>query len=338
MRKISKIIVSFVFTFVILSAFRFNTKAETISNKVYVGGENIGIKLNTGIEVIGKYEVETEHGKVEPWKNSNIQKGDYIISIEGIKVENNQSLLNILSSCKKDRLKLLIERNDKRFETSIDVVISINNQKSLGLYIKDKLMGIGTLTFIDPNDNYFASLGHGIYHNDELYDVSNGVILSSTVNSIRKATPGNAGEKKATLDNKVVGTILDNKITGVYGKILKNNYQNKNLIEIGKKEEIKIGPATIVTTLTDNIPKEYQIEIIDLVEQDNTGIKGIKIRVTDERLIKETGGIVQGMSGSPILQNGKLIGAVSHVIVDNPNVGYGMYIEWMIEDLNGAKK
>ncbi len=335
MRKINKILVSFILTFVMFLFIGYNVLAET--NKVYVGGENIGIKINTGIEVIGMYEVETDDGKVAPWKNSNIQKGDTIISVEGIKIDNNQTLLNILSSCKNNKIKLQIERNNKRFDTIIDVIISKNNQKSLGLYIKDKLMGIGTLTFVDPNDYYFASLGHGIYHNDELYNVSNGVILSSTVNSIRKATPGNAGEKKATLDNKVVGTILDNQITGVYGKIVNNNVSNKRLIEIGKKEDIKIGPATIITTLSDNIPKEYAIEIIDIAKQDNTDIKGLKIKITDERLLKETGGIVQGMSGSPIIQNDKLIGAVSHVIVDNPNVGYGMYIEWMINDLNKTK-
>lgn len=335
MRKINKILVSFILTFVMFLFIGYNVLAET--NKVYVGGENIGIKINTGIEVIGMYEVETDDGKVAPWKNSNIQKGDTIISVEGIKIDNNQTLLNILSSCKNNKIKLQIERNNIRFDTIIDVIISKNNQKSLGLYIKDKMMGIGTLTFVDPNDYYFASLGHGIYHNDELYNVSNGVILSSTVNSIRKATPGNAGEKKATLDNKVVGTILDNQITGVYGKIINNNVSNKRLIEIGKKEDIKIGPATIITTLSDNIPKEYAIEIIDIAEQDNTDVKGLKIKITDERLLKETGGIVQGMSGSPIIQNNKLIGAVSHVIVDNPNVGYGMYIEWMINDLNKTK-
>ena len=138
---------------------------------------------------------------VEPKSATNIQKGDNILCIDGVKVDNNQSLLNILSSCKKGKVNLLIERNDKKFETSIDIVISKNNQKSIGLYIKDKLIGIGTVTFIDPNGYYFGSLGHGIYNDNELLDVSNGLVLSSSVNSIRKATPGNAGEKKATIDN-----------------------------------------------------------------------------------------------------------------------------------------
>lgn len=335
MRKFSKILLAFIFSFVIISLFCFKVNAET-DNKVYLGGENIGIKLNTGIEVIGKYEVETTSGKVAPWKSSNIQKGDNILSIDGIKVNSNQNLLNILKSSKKTTANLLINRNNKTFETVIDIVISTNNQKSLGLYIKDKIMGIGTLTFIDPNDYKFASLGHGIYHNQELYSVNNGVILSSKVNSIRKATPGNAGEKTASLENTVIGSVVDNKVTGLYGKILKSSASKKRLIEIGTKENVHLGPATIVTTLTDNIPKEYTIEVIDIEEQSESDIKGIKIKITDKKLLSETGGIVQGMSGSPIIQDGKLIGAVSHVIVDNPTIGYGIYIEWMIEDLKNA--
>ena len=200
----SKFVKKLVFLFAaFLFLFQSNVfvSAQTYENKVYVGGQNIGIKINTGIEVIGKYEVETDNGKIAPWKNTNIQKGDNILCIDGVKVDNNQSLLNILSSCKKGKVNLLIERNDKKFETSIDIVISKNNQKSIGLYIKDKLIGIGTVTFIDPNGYYFGSLGHGIYNDNELLDVSNGLVLSSSVNSIRKATPGNAGEKKATIDN-----------------------------------------------------------------------------------------------------------------------------------------
>ena len=337
MKKISKIIIAFVFSFVLLITLNLNVSAKT-DNKVYLGGENIGIKINTGIEVIGKYEVETEDGKISPWKNSNIKKGDKIVSIERIKVNSNQDLLNILTTIKKDTAVLLIERDDKQFETTINVVISKNNQKSIGLYIKDKLMGIGTLTFIDPDTYSFASLGHGIYNNQELYLINNGVVLSSTVNSIRKATPGNAGEKSASLDNKVIGSIYDNKITGLYGKLLKTSVTKRTLIEVGKKEDVHLGPAKIVTTLTDNVPKEYDIEIIGLETQETTAIKGIKIKITDSVLIKETGGIVQGMSGSPIIQDGKLIGAVSHVIVDNPTTGYGMYIEWMINDLENANK
>ena len=337
MKKISKIFFTLVLSFVLLITFNINVFAES-KNKVYLGGENIGIKINTGIEVIGKYEVETTDGKVAPWKNSNIQKGDKIISIDRIKVDNNQSLLSILKTSKKNTAILLVERDSKQFETIINIVVSKNNQKSIGLYIKDKLMGIGTLTFINPDNYGFASLGHGIYNNQKLYLVNNGVVLSSKVNSIRKATPGNAGEKTASLDNQVIGSISDNKVTGLYGKLLKSSITKRRLIDIGKKEDVHLGPAKIVTTLTDNTPKEYDIEIIGIETQEKMDIKGIKIKITDETLLKETGGIVQGMSGSPIIQDDKLVGAVSHVIVDEPTTGYGMYIEWMIEDLKNVNK
>ena len=337
MKKISKIFFTLVLSFVLLITFNINVFAES-KNKVYLGGENIGIKINTGIVVIGKYEVETTDGKVAPWKNSNIQKGDKIISIDRIKVDNNQSLLSILKTSKKNTAILLVERDSKQFETIINIVVSKNNQKSIGLYIKDKLMGIGTLTFINPENYGFASLGHGIYNNQKLYLVNNGVVLSSKVNSIRKATPGNAGEKTASLDNQVIGSISDNKVTGLYGKLLKSSITKRRLIDIGKKEDVHLGPAKIVTTLTDNTPKEYDIEIIGVETQEKMDIKGIKIKITDETLLKETGGIVQGMSGSPIIQDDKLVGAVSHVIVDEPTTGYGMYIEWMIEDLKNVNK
>lgn len=332
MRKISKILLSFTLFFLIVTISNLNISAST--NKVYLGGENIGIKLNTGIEIIGKYEVETEQGKIKPWLSSNVEKGDTILSIDGVKVSSNQSLLNVLGTSKNDQVKLTLKRNNKIFDTTINVVVSKNNQKSIGLYIKDKVLGIGTLTFVDPNSLKFASLGHGIYDGNELYDVSNGVILSSTVNSIRKATPGVAGEKKASLNSSVIGSISSNSNTGLYGKVVKNFVKNKELIEIARQDEIKIGPASIVTTLTNNVPTKYDIEILEINSQKTKDIKGIKIKINDDRLIKETGGIVQGMSGSPIIQNGKIIGAVSHVVIDNPTIGYGMYIEWMLNDLN----
>lgn len=331
MKKISKILLTFVTLFSTIILFNMKVFANN-ENYVYLGGENIGIKVNTGIEVVGKYEVETTDGKIKPWKNSDIQKGDKIICVNGVKVDNNQSLLNILKTCKAKSTKLTVERNAKIFETPIDIVISSNNQKSLGLYIKDKILGIGTLTFIEPQSNLFASLGHGIYDENELSQIKSGVILKSTVNSVRKATPGNAGEKKATLDNKVVGTIYKNTNTGLYGKVVDSYIKNRKKVEIGLQEEVSIGPATIVTTLSDNITREYDIEIIEVNSQKTKDIKGLKIKITDQKLINETGGIVQGMSGSPILQNGKIIGAVSHVVVDNPTVGYGMLIEWMINE------
>mgnify|MGYP003293323099 CR=1 FL=1 len=333
--KFKKFIIICIITFfTFLIGPLYNINAEN-SEYVYLGGENIGIKLNTGITIVGKYEVETHNGKIKPWENSDIQNGDEIISIDSLKVSDNQSLLNVLLNSNKKTVKLEIKRKGKILTTTIDIVLSKSNQKSIGLYIKDKLLGIGTMTFIDPDTLVYGSLGHGIYHENELFENKQGVILSSKIDSIKKAEPGQAGEKRATLNQTVIGTVTNNTITGLYGKTLKNYIQDKKLIEVGHQDDVSIGKAEILTTLENNKVESYKIEIIGLEEQESIDIKGIKIKIIDDELINQTGGIIQGMSGSPIIQNGKIIGAVSHVTVDNPQIGYGMYIDWMLEE---AKK
>lgn len=331
MKKISKLFVAL--TFLLFSMFTINIISYANSNNnVYIGGENIGIKVNTGIVVIGKYEVETVNGKVSPWKNSNIEIGDEILSVNGLEVKDNANLINVLKNINSNTTKLEIMRGKNRFFTNIDIVLTKNDQKSLGLYIKDKLLGVGTITFINAENGNFASLGHGIYYDNNLYNGNNGVILDSTVESIKKGIPGDAGEIRSTLNNKVIGYIGKNTISGLYGKSIKTNFDKRKLIEVADVEEVQIGPAKILTTLDDNIVKEYNIEIISLEKQEYEQIKGIKIKIVDDNLINKTGGIVQGMSGSPIIQNDKLVGAISHVVIDNPTIGYGMYAEWMLNN------
>lgn len=327
-----KLIISLFLAFMLFSIIPFNSIQASEGEYVYLGGENIGIKLNTGVTIVGKYEVETDKGKVKPWNNSNIKTGDEIIALDGLKVSDNQSLLNVLLNSNKNSVRLDIKRNNKILTTTIDIVMSTNNQKTIGLYIKDKLLGIGTMTFINPDTLTYGSLGHGIYHENELFENKNGVILSSNIDSIKKAQPGVAGEKRATLNQNVIGTVTSNSITGLYGKTLKNYVKDKKIIEIGHQEEVVLGEAQIITTLENNKVESFNVEIIELEKQNDIDIKGIKLKITDESLIDKTGGIIQGMSGSPIIQNGKLIGAVSHVTVDNPQLGYGMYIDWMIKE------
>ena len=333
MKKYGKIVVTLVFLFISICSLRLISYASS-NNSVYVGGENIGIKINTGVVIIGKYEVDTADGKISPWKNSNIEIGDEIISINGLKVTDNKSLINVLKNIETSTTKLEILRNKTKFITNIDIVMTKNNQKSLGLYIKDKLLGVGTITFINSENGNFDALGHGIYYDNNLFARSNGVILDSNVDSIKKGIPGDAGEIRSSINSQVIGYISKNTISGLYGKSIKEQFKNKKLMEIAEINDIKIGKATILTTLDDNVVREYDIEIIELDHQKSENIKGIKIKITDERLINKTGGIVQGMSGSPIIQDGKLVGAVSHVVVDNPIIGYGMYAKWMYNNTN----
>ena len=222
-----------------------------------------------------------------------------------------------------------IKRDNKYYETNIDVVKTVSNEPSIGLYIKDKMLGIGTLSFV--YNNKFASLGHGIYENNELINLNNGDLTYSNVLSVQKATFNKAGEKRATLSSDTIGKINKIKDTGVYGNFSKSISKDK--IKLANINEVKCDKADIYTVLNGNNVERFAVEIIETKNQDSIQSKGIKVKVTDSKLISETGGIVQGMSGSPIIQNGKLVGVISHVTLDNPTIGYAVYAKWMYDEL-----
>lgn len=305
-----------------------NIKAN---NDIYVipGGESIGLKIETGVEIVGKYSVSTNNGKKNPWQKSNIEIGDYIEKVNDYNVENNESLLKILKQIDESSCILTIKRNNKLIKTNIDIVKTNTNEPSIGLYVKDKMLGIGTLSFV--YDNKFASLGHGIYENNELININNGDLTYSNVVSIKKATLNQSGEKRATLVSNKIGEIKTIKDSGVYGVI--SQKINKNKVKIADIEDVKCDDAVIYTVINGNKVETFDIEIIETKYQNSSNSKGIKIKVTDSLLLNETGGIIQGMSGSPIIQNGELVGVVSHVTLDNPMIGYAVYAKWMYEDL-----
>lgn len=332
MNKIIKKFLKIVSIFLFLSLFLSIQVHASSYNLVYLGGHSIGIKMNTGVYVVGKYDVPTTSGKISPWEHVNIEVGDKIEKINGITVENNTQLLEYLSHCDSSTVKLLINRNNDVFKEQIKVVKNLENESSIGLYIKDQIQGIGTLTFV-TNDGHFASLGHGVYENKQLINNINGKLYFSTVSSIIPSEPGNAGEKRASINTVEIGKLIQNDITGLYGTINLDKV-SKNEVEISNQKDIVTGPAQIYTTLTDNTIKGYDIDIISVNIQSKKAVKGIKFKVVDDELLSKTGGIVQGMSGSPIVQNGKIIGAVSHVTVENPVYGYGMHINFMIEEIN----
>lgn len=326
MKKSCKILAILLIMTILMSA----TKVKASNNQfVYLGGDSIGIRMNTGVYVVGKYHVTKSHEKISPWKNSNIEVGDLIESINGIKITSNAQLQKYISETNTSSLKLKIKRNETIINTQIDIVENNNHEKSIGLYIRDQILGIGTLTFITQN-NKFASLGHGIYDNKILVNALSGNLYTSSVQTIKKSEPGVAGEKRASLDNRIIGKITLNNITGLYGTV-NSVGDEKKLIEVANQKEVKTGPAEIYTVINGNKIESFAIEITDVSYQNSESVKGLKIRVTDQNLINKTGGIVQGMSGSPIVQNGKIIGAVSHVTLDNPLYGYGMHIQFMCE-------
>lgn len=318
--------------FLILCTFSIHLEAAGVPNYVIPGGESIGLQLETGVYIVGKYEVQTSNGNVAPWKDSDIQSGDKILMLDNQEIKHNQDIINVLQQHKhNDILSIQLLRKNTTIYTTIRVIENKNKVNSLGLYIKDRILGVGTLTFVNPKTNIYGALGHGVVDRNNELSLVNGFITRSRIDKITKAEPGSPGEKLASVSSSSIGTITKNKDIGIFGTI-DSRAISKPLMKVGKAREVKVGTAELWTVIEDEKVEKFQIEIIEIRKQSNPDIKGIKIKVTDQRLINKTGGIIQGMSGSPIIQDQKIVGAVSHVIVDNPLLGYGVYLEWMVEE------
>ncbi|MFT8314641.1 MAG: SpoIVB peptidase [Clostridium sp.] len=309
--------------------------------KVYPGGQPVGIKLNTqGVLVVGLSDIDSQNGKISsPAAQAGVQIGDSIIKIDGENVNNSKSVSEKLNKYKNSIMKVTIVREGKNIDKEIKPVKSdADNGYKLGLWVRDSTAGVGTLTFYHEKSGKFAALGHPITDVDTgtMLTVKDGNIINSSIISIKKGTKGNPGEVRGIFVNEgnPLGNIKTNTVSGIYGtsvKALKNNKLNKPM-EVGLRNDIKEGDAQILTTVDGEQPKLYNIKIEKLLSQDSPGPKSMVIRVTDSELLEKTGGIVQGMSGSPIIQNNKIVGAVTHVLINKPDVGYGIYMEWMLKD------
>lgn len=307
--------------------------------EVYPGGTSVGIKLSTkGVLVVGHSDIESVEGKVEsPAKNSGIELGDVLIKINGEEIQSSKDLSKKIKNLDSSKINVDYIRNGNIEKKEIDLEKE-NNEYKLGLWVRDSTAGIGTLTFYDKNTSIFGALGHPITDGDtnKPFIVRNGDLLNSSVISVRKGEKGSPGELKGLFVNEKesLATIEKNTEAGIFGEAsadLVNPTFNKPL-KVGFRNEIKEGAAKIITTIDENGPKMYDIEIVKLLPQEEPGPKSMVIKVTDEELLEKTGGIVQGMSGSPIIQDNKLVGAVTHVLINKPDVGYGIYIEWMLKD------
>lgn len=306
--------------------------------KLIPGGQSIGVKLNTkGVLVIGHHLINTKEGKKSPGEVAGIKVGDMITNINGKTIEQMSDINPFIQSAGKsgESLKMVILRNGKEFETNLQPLQAVDGGiYRIGLYIRDSAAGIGTLTFIDPKTKIYGALGHVIADNDtkKPIEVENGQILNSTVTSIQKANNGEPGEKLARFSNQedIIGDITINSPFGIFGK-LNNEELSGKAIPITLSNQVKEGPAQIYTVIEENKIEIFDVEIISTVPQKYAATKGMVIKVTDKELLKKTGGIIQGMSGSPIVQDGKLIGAVTHVFVNDPTSGYGIHIEWMLQ-------
>lgn len=333
----------------ILGVFPIKAVAVTSVPEIYVypGGTPVGVRLSTkGVLVVALSDIESSRGKVtSPSAEGGIQVGDIIVKVNEKNVNNSEELVRIIDSNKNNSLKITIERNGNNLEKEIKPIKDKeNNSYKIGLWVRDSTSGVGTLTFYDEKSKKFAALGHPITDVDTgtILSIKEGEIVESSIISIRKGEKGNPGELRGIFINedKNLGKVYKNTICGIYGNAdsnLKNNKFSKPM-RIALRNEIKEGPAKILTTIDGTEPKLYDIVIEKLLTQDKPGPKSMVIKVTDERLLNKTGGIVQGMSGSPIIQDNKLVGAVTHVLINKPDVGYGIYIEWMLKDADILSK
>ena len=297
------------------------------SDYIIAGGNNIGMELNAkGIIIVGQYKVNSS----SPGSDSGLKTGDIITSINDITVSNiNEMVTEIDKSLNKNSIKIGFIRNNKENTTSLKLSMDENGIYKTGLYVKDSITGVGTLTFIDPETKIFGALGHEILEKStgKILEIKDGKIFDTTVTGIIPSKNGDPGEKQATFyNNQIMGKISENTNKGVFG-IYSNDVSNEKLYKVAKPE---LGQAQLLTVLNGQEINGYDINIIKLNDKGKT--KNILFEITDEELINKTGGIIQGMSGSPIIQNNSIVGAVTHVIVDSPNRGYGIFITNMLEE------
>lgn len=295
------------------------------SKYVIPGGETIGIEVNSkGILVVDFYKVNKKFIA----KEAGFEPGDRIIQVNNQEVNTIDEMLNIIRNTNKKNMKFTVERNNTNLELNLPLTKE-NNIIKTGLYVKDKINGIGTITYIDPTTKIYGSLGHEIVESKTLskFEIKDGNIYEASVENIIKSKRGVAGEKNAiTNKNNLYGTVKENEITGIYGTYTKEI--NKDLIEISNT--ITTGEAYIKTVIKDDIVEDFKINILQIDNKSKT--KNILFEITDKKLLNETGGIIQGMSGSPIIQNNKLVGAVNYVIVNDTTKGYGIFITTMLEE------
>lgn len=309
--------------------------------KLYPGGQPIGIRISTkGVLVVALSDIEGNQGKMlSPAGDSDIEIGDSILKINGKEVLKAEDVSKYVNDSDGKKLEVTLSRKGTIIFKSVTPIKSKNDSSyKIGLWIRDSTAGIGTLTFYDEKSKAFAALGHPITDVDTntILEIGNGQLLSSDIASVKKGCKGNPGELRGIFTNEdnPIGEIFKNTSCGIFGKAktsLTNSIYQKPIFP-AFKNEIKVGPAQILTTVYGEEPKLYDIEIQKLYDQDSPDSKSMLIKVTDKELLDKTGGIVQGMSGSPIIQNERLIGAVTHVLVNKPDTGYGVYIEWMLKD------
>lgn len=322
-------------------------KVDVVSGREMVAcGKTIGVKLRVdGVLVIAVSEVESVNGeKLSPARDIGIKVGDRITEVNGKALNSISELVKEIDRNANGVLKVKYRRGNEEHTADMTPVKSVDDNKyHIGLWVRDSTAGIGTLTFFDPESKQFGALGHGITDADTgtLMPISNGEILECNILGVKKGRKGDPGELKGIFSEveNTLGNIRLNSSHGVYG-VLKDTATKSVYYKsypVGLRSQVQEGPAVILCSIDGKEVKEYTVEILRVSRQNMNGSKGMVLKITDQRLLDETGGIVQGMSGSPIIQNNRLIGAVTHVLVNDPTRGYGIFIEGMLRNISGNK-
>lgn len=325
----------------VLTKIEDNEVIETEGKYIIPGGQTIGVELKTeGVLVVGLADIiSTDKLSVSPAKLAGVQIGDKILSIDSISIEGTDDILNYTAEKGVKDYDFTVEREGKILNFNISPVQTYDsNEIKFGFWARDDIAGIGTITFVDPETGKFSAIGHGISDSDtgSLIDIESGTISRANITNIKLGKKGEPGEIIGYIlkNEDSLGTVENNTNFGIYGNINNSSmgFFSKNLIEVGKKEEIKIGPAEIYSCVNNEIQK-YDVEITKIFYQNKPNEKSFVIKIVDNELLELTNGIIQGMSGCPVIQNNKIVGAVTHVFMNDPTKGYGIYIEWIFDQI-----
>lgn len=295
------------------------------------GGQAVGVALKTqGVLVVSRMSRQE--------MKTPLRVGDVILSVQGKEIAGVQELSRCIAETQADHVELSVLRGGRVIDVKATApVSSTDGRRRLGVWVRDSTAGVGTLSYVDPATQAYGALGHAIVDGDtgDMLQVKDGAIMTADVVGVSKGASGQAGELKGSFlkEGNQIGTLERNSIYGIYGtmQVSPEGMLYPQGLPVGERTQAHAGRASIISTVDNQGPQEYDVEILRCFDQDKPSQKGMIIRVTDQRLLEKTGGIVQGMSGSPIIQDGKLIGALTHVYLSDPTQGYGMYIEWMLE-------
>lgn len=318
--------------------------AEPEVRMVVPVGQAVGIKLfSEGVLIVGLSEIPVEEGLSNPALDCGLQQGDIITHINSTQVDTIEEVQGLIQDLEGEAMSIRALRGEDQIQlTATAVQCSTDGAYKLGAWMRDSMAGIGTVTFYDPESNSFGALGHGINDIDTamLMPLESGSIMPASVADVQKGTSGEPGQLVGEFQlDRDLGILQANTGSGIFGTLADSSLvDGLTAIPVATADEISLGTATILSNISGNQVVEYQVEITKRYATDDADTRDFMIQVVDERLLEETGGIVQGMSGSPILQNGKLIGAVTHVLVNDPTKGYGIFIENMLETANSLEQ